>query len=78
MDQIIALLAGLGAETELIDSIRGSNTGREIFARLAELNRTDLIQAVCRKAKAYAGKITGGIPTQVCLVHHTGKVIESV
>jgi len=78
VDRIISLLADLGAEIELIDNIRGANTGREIFARLAELNRTDLIQAVCCKAKAYAGKITGGIPIQVCLVHHTGKVIESV
>jgi len=78
VDRILSLLADLGAKNELIESLKGSNTGREIYTRLVELNRTDLIQAVCRKAKAYAVKVTGGITTQVCLVHHTGKVVESV
>lgn len=78
VDQIISLFADLGAEIKLIDSLKGSNTGREIFERLTKLNRSDLIHAVCLKAKAYAGKIIGNLPIEVCLVHHTGKVIERV
>ena len=52
-------LAGLGCEKELIAVLVGSNTAREIYIRLLEQNRKDIIMRVCDAAKEYAEEVSG-------------------
>jgi cobalt-precorrin-5B (C1)-methyltransferase len=67
----LALLAQLGAEPPLLESLREVNTAREIHERLVEAGRDDLIRGVCEAAQHYAQKVSG-LPVRVYLVNsHT-------
>jgi cobalt-precorrin-5B (C1)-methyltransferase len=65
--QAIDLLADLGLEAEIAQQWRGANTAREIYGRLLNLHREDLIAAVSRRAKAQAEQWSG-LPVRVYLV----------
>lgn len=78
MRQAIDLLTEVGADRDVAAGLAGSNTAREIYDRLAAMDRLDLAGAVCRRAKAYAEKVTGGIPVSVYLVNASGRVVEHV
>ena len=54
------------------------NTAMEIFQRVSELlipRHPALLKKVCQAAKAYAERITGGVPVTSYLVSYEGKVI---
>ena len=74
--QATALLAELGAEAELVVSLNDANTAREIYLRLEELGRTELIGAVCRRAAEYAAT-TAGVPVTLYLVGSHAQVITT-
>lgn len=71
------LLAGLGAGEDLETEISQSNTAREIYEKLKEAGRLDLIRAVCLKAGKYAREVSG-LPVTVYLVDSSGRVVEYV
>jgi cobalt-precorrin-5B (C1)-methyltransferase len=72
-----ALLAGLGAEGELLERIKNSNTAREMYSHLEDAARQDLVQAICRKARDYCQKVSG-TAVRVYLVNHKAEVITHV
>ncbi len=55
----LEFLTGLGCEKELIAKLVGSNTAREIYMRLLENNRKDMIMLVCEAARDYAEEVSG-------------------
>jgi len=55
----LTFLAGLGCEDEMIAQLQGSNTAREIYMRLLESNRNDMILRVCESARDYAEEVSG-------------------
>jgi len=69
----LALLARLGANPALLASLKEVNTAREIYERLQEQGRNDLILAVCETAKRYAQKVSG-LPVRVYLVNNHTQV----
>ncbi|MCX5864682.1 MAG: cobalt-precorrin-5B (C(1))-methyltransferase CbiD [Deltaproteobacteria bacterium] len=69
----LALLARLGADPALLDSLKEVNTAREIHERLREQGRNDLILAVCEAARQYAQKVCG-LPVRVYLVNNHTQV----
>ena len=69
----LALLARLGADAALLDSLKEVNTAREIHERLQEQGRNDLILAVCEAARRYAQKVCG-LPVRVYLVNNHTQV----
>ncbi len=67
----LALLAGLGADPVLLASLSEVNTAREIYERLQEQGRDDLVLAVCKAARRYAEEVSG-LKVRVYLVNsHT-------
>lgn len=72
-----ALLAGLGADEDLETEISRANTAREIYEKLKEAGRLDLVRAVCLKAGKYAEEVSG-LPVTVYLVDSSGMVVEYV
>ncbi len=71
------LLHALGLDREAADSLATANTAREIYLRLQERGRADLVQAVCLRAKEYAEK-RSGLPVAVYLVTSEQGVVEHV
>ena len=69
----LALLARLGADPALLASLKEVNTAREIYERLHEQGRDDLILAVCEAAQRYAQKVSG-LPVRVYLVNNHTQV----
>lgn len=65
--QAAELLAALGLDAAAAAELRTANTAREIYDRLKAQHRDDLIEAVCRRAKAQAEQWSG-LPVQVYLV----------
>lgn len=55
----LEFLTGLGCEKKLIAKLVGSNTAREIYIRLLENNRTDVVLRVCEAAQKYAEDVSG-------------------
>ena len=67
----LALLASLGADPVLLASLSEVNTAREIYERLQEQGRDDLVLAVCKAARRYAEEVSG-LKVRVYLVNsHT-------
>ena len=67
----MTLLAGLGADPILLASLSRVNTAREIYERLQEQGRDDLVLAVCKEARRYAQEVSG-LTVEVYLVNsHT-------
>ncbi len=72
-----SLLHKLGLDQETADSMATANTAREIFQRLQQKGRYDLVRAVCVKAQQYAEKCSG-LPVKVYLVTSEDGVVEHV
>lgn len=73
----LAFLGELGVAENLLAALQGSNTAREIYVRLSDLDRTDVIAEVCLAAQAYAQKISG-LPVTVYLVDGQGRLVLTV
>lgn len=71
------LLQELGLERETADVMATANTAREIFMRLKESDRNDLVRAVCVRARDYAVK-RSGLAVEVYLVTSEDGVVEHV
>lgn len=65
--QAADLLAGLGLDEQTAGELRAANTARQIYDRLKDRQRHDLISAVCRTAKEQAERWSG-LPVRVYLV----------
>jgi cobalt-precorrin-5B (C1)-methyltransferase len=65
--QAADLLARLGLDEQTAAELRAANTARQIYDRLQDMQRHDLISAVCRKAKEQAERWSG-LPVRVYLV----------
>jgi cobalt-precorrin-5B (C1)-methyltransferase len=71
------LLASLGAEGELLKKIEKSNTAREIYTHLEADGRSDLVRAVCLRARQYCEEVTG-CRVVMYLVNHKAEIITHV
>jgi cobalt-precorrin-5B (C1)-methyltransferase len=71
------LLAGLGAEGELLQRIKNSNTAREMYSHIEAAGKTALVEAVCLKAREYCRETTD-TEVQVYLVNHKAEIITHV
>ncbi len=71
------LLAVLGAEGELLQRIKKSNTAREMYEHIEAAGKRELIEAVCLKAREYCRKTTG-TGVKVYLVNHKAEIITHV
>lgn len=67
----------LGLDRETADEMKGANTAREIYLRLREAGRDDLVKAVCLKAKEYAKKCSQ-LEVEVYLITSENGVVEHV
>jgi cobalt-precorrin-5B (C1)-methyltransferase len=77
VNEALAFLGKLGVEDDVLARLQGSNTAREIYGRLTELGRADIIAEVCRAAQAYGQKVSG-LPVTVYLVDGQGKLVVTV
>lgn len=77
VDEAIAFLAGLGLDDEVLASLHGSNTAREIYVRLHDQGRDDIIEKVCLAARTYGEKVSG-LPVTVSLVDGQGRLVLTV
>jgi cobalt-precorrin-5B (C1)-methyltransferase len=77
MADAAGLLAGLGAEGELLHRIEQSNTAREMYEHLEAAGKTGLVEAVCLKAREYCRDTTGAV-VRVYLVNHKAEIITHV
>ena len=71
------LLHELGLDRETADSLATANTAREIYLRLQEAGREDLVRAVCVRAREYAVK-RSGLEVEVYLVTSENGVVTHV
>ena len=71
------LLAELGAEGELLQKIKASNTAREMYSHIEAAGKTALVEAVCRKALEYCEDVTGRT-VKVYLINHKAEIITHV
>ncbi len=72
-----ALLARLGAKGELLQMIEKSNTAREMLSHIEAAGKTELVEAVCLKARDYCRETTG-TEVKVYLVNHKAEIITHV
>ncbi len=75
--QAAALLAELGLEDKAAADLAQANTAKEIHQRLLTQGRTDLVRAVCLRAKQYAEDCSG-LPVTLYLVTSENGVVEQV
>lgn len=73
----VHFLGSLGVEPGVLAHLVGVNTAREIYTRLTDMDRQDIIAAVCGAAKEFAEQ-TSGLPVSVYLVDANGKVVTNV
>jgi len=73
-EEAAKFISRLADDPGLYQRLTGSNTAREIYQRLAEMDRHDVHKIVCRKAQEYAEKVSG-IPVNIYLIHTDGKVV---
>ncbi len=59
VNDALTFLSTLGCEPELLVKLEGSNTAREIYMRLLENNRKDIVLRVCEAAREYAEEVSG-------------------
>lgn len=71
------LLYALGLERKTADDLATANTAREIYLRLRETGRDDMIHAVCVRARQYAMK-RSELPVDLYLVTSEDGVVEHV
>ncbi len=77
MAQAADLLHELGLDRALADELASANTAREIYQRLTEAGREELITAVCLRAKEYAVR-RSGLVVEVFLVTSEDGVVNHV
>ncbi len=77
VDEAIDFIGTLGLEEKMVNSLRGSNTAREVYVRLLDQGRDDIIKKVCLAAQSYGQKISG-LPVTVSLVDGHGKLVLTV
>ena len=77
VNEALAFLSKLGVGDEVLARLQGSNTAREIYVRLSELGRTDVIAEVGRAAQAYGQKVSG-LPVKVYLIDGQGRLVLTV
>ncbi|CAK8719545.1 Cobalt-precorrin-5B C(1)-methyltransferase [Candidatus Electronema halotolerans] len=77
MRQAAELLAALGLAEDEAAKLALANTAREILQHLLAQGRTDLVRAVCLRAKQYAEQ-RSSLPVRIYLVTSEDGVIESV
>ncbi|MBW1635388.1 MAG: cobalt-precorrin-5B (C(1))-methyltransferase, partial [Deltaproteobacteria bacterium] len=77
MADAAALLAGLGAQGELLKKIEQANTAREMYQHIRRAQQYDLVTGVCLKAKEYGEHVTGQ-KVKVYLVNHKAELIANV
>ncbi len=71
------LLASLGARDELLHKIEQSNTAREMYTHIEAAGQSQLVKAVCQKARDYCQGVTG-TSVKVYLVNHKAEIIAHV
>lgn len=71
------LLANLGADGELLQKIKRSNTAREMLCHIEAAGQDKLVEAVCLKAREYCQDVTG-TRVKVYLVDHKAEIITHV
>ncbi len=77
VDRAADFLSQLGLDKETADEMKKANTAREIYMRLKDSGRDDLIRAVCLKAKEYATNCSQ-LEVEVYLVTSENGVVEHV
>ncbi len=77
VQQAADLLAGLGLDAETCRDLARANTAREIYQRLREAGRNDIIHAVCVRAREYARR-RSGLAVTVYLVTSEDGIVEQV
>ncbi len=77
VDEAITFLGTLGLEEQIVATLRGSNTAREIYVRLTEQGHDDIIKKVCLATQAYGQKVSG-LPVTVYLVDAQGRLVLTV
>jgi cobalt-precorrin-5B (C1)-methyltransferase len=77
VDQAIAFISLSGISREIIRSLAGANTAREIYTRLIASGNMDIIRMVCSMARDYCRK-TASLPVTVHLVDASGRIVVSV
>jgi len=77
VELVCGILKSCKADPELLNRLVTCNTGREVFDRLLELGRSDLIERICKKTRKRVEQYTEGLPVSVYLVHHTGRIIAT-
>lgn len=73
----VKLLAELGAEGELLERLKKSNTAREMLTHIEDAGREDLVRAVCLKAQEYCREVTGQ-RVKIYLINHKAEIITYV
>lgn len=59
VEAALEFLKGLGGSSELIATLEGSNTAREIYGRLLDRGDNQMILQVCEAAREYAKEVSG-------------------
>lgn len=77
VEQAASFIANLCQEPSLGKSLADANTAREMYQRLVDSGRTDVIKTVCLAAKIFAAK-TSSLPVDVYLIDSSMKVVEHV
>ncbi len=77
VQRAIDFIQSCNVHEDVIKKLKGSNTAREIYGRLLEMNKKEIIHCVCMKAKQYGQEISG-LTVYVYLVDAAGSVVEKV
>ncbi len=70
-----ALLGRLGAEGEMLEKIKKSNTAREMYELLLDFGRRDIVKKMCVKAREY-GEEVSGLRVKVYLIDSSKHVVS--
>jgi cobalt-precorrin-5B (C1)-methyltransferase len=77
VEQAVKFIAGLDVSEEIISSLSGANTAREIYSRLIASGNREIVTKVCMYARNYCEKIAL-LPVIIHLVDVTGRIVVSV
>jgi len=69
-----AAAAFLRSLSRTVPDLEGANTARELYHRLIQAKRKDLVRAVCLRARDQA-MARSGLPVEVWLVGPEGEVV---
>jgi len=77
MHDAAELLNSLGADGQLCEKLKRSNTAREMYTHLEDAQRSDIIEKVCIKARDYAQQVSGK-EVRIYLIDAKAKVVKHV